>query len=263
MKVLTVIKRVEDPEIKVKIKGDGSGIETDQMKYVVNPFDEIAVEEALRVRDAHSGELIVACVGPKDATQQIRTALAMGANRGVHVVADKNLDPHNEVKALQKVVEKESPDLIILGKQSVDDDLGQVGALLAQQLGWSQISFTSKEESLEGPEEKGKQTALNIADGSLQALREVDGGVEVLKAKLPAVVTTELRLNVPRYASLPGIMKAKKKPIEELAAKDLLGDTSSIIKVIGMEAPPSRAAGIKVENIGELVEKLKNEAKVI
>ena len=154
MKVLAVIKRVEDPEINIKIKGDGSGIETDSMKYVVNPFDEIAVEEAIRVRDAHGGELAIACVGPKDATQQIRTALAMGADRGIHVVADGLLDPVCEAKALQSVISEEAPDVVILGKQAVDDDMGQLGPMLAARLGWSQVSFASKEESLEGPEEK-------------------------------------------------------------------------------------------------------------
>ena len=263
MKVLAVIKRVEDPEINIKIKGDGSGIETDSMKYVVNPFDEIAVEEAIRVRDAHGGELAIACVGPKDATQQIRTALAMGADRGIHVVADGLLDPVCEAKALQSVISEEAPDVVILGKQAVDDDMGQLGPMLAARLGWSQVSFASKEESLEGPEEKAKKTALTIADGKLTAIREVDGGLETIAATLPAIVSTELRLNVPRYASLPGIMKAKKKPIAEKALGDVVDSTDPVVKILNMEAPAQRAAGVTVESTAELLDKLRNEAKAI
>lgn len=263
MKVLAIVKRVEDPEIKITIKADGSDIETDQMKFVVNPFDEIAVEEAIRLRDAHSGELAIACVGSKSATQQIRTALAMGADRGIHVVTEDRLDPNTEALALVKVIEEEAPEVVIVGKQAVDDDMGLLGPMLAQKLGWSQVSFASKEESLEGPEEKGKKVALLISDGVLRAAREVDGGLETLEASLPTIVSTELRLNVPRYASLPGIMKAKKKPIAEKALADLIGGAAPAVKVIAMEAPEVRAAGVKVDDTAALLDKLRNEAKVI
>ena len=263
MKVLAIVKRVEDPEIKITIKGDGSDIETDQMKYVVNPFDEIAVEEAIRLRDTHSGELAIACVGSKDATQQIRTALAMGADRGIHVVTEDRLDPMTEAKALTKIIEEEAPDVVIVGKQAVDDDMGQIGPMMAQNLGWAQVSFASKEESLEGPEEKAKKPALMIADGTLKAVREVDGGLETTEATLPAIVTTELRLNVPRYASLPGIMKAKKKPIAVKELAEVVGGATAVVKVLTMEAPAQRAAGVKVDDTAALMDKLRNEAKVI
>lgn len=263
MKILVTVKRVEDPEIKIKLKGDGSGIETDQMKYVVNPFDEIAVEEALRVRDADSGEVIVVSIGVEDAAHQIRTALAMGADRGVHVVTDQALDPATTADIMQKVVDEEKPDLVILGKQAVDDDMGQMGAILAEKLGWGQATFASKEESLESPEEKAKKAALHSSDGSLQVVREVDGGIETLQLQLPAVVTTELRLNVPRYASLPGIMKARKKEIKQHTVADLIGEAHLKVKVIKMEPPETRQAGVIVENVAGLLDKLKNEAKVL
>ena len=263
MKILVTVKRVEDPEIKIKLKADGSGLETDQMKYVVNPFDEIAVEEALRLRDAQSGEVIVASVGVKDAAAQIRTALAMGADRGVHVLADGDVDPWVAATALKKVIQDESPDLVILGKQAIDDDAGQVGPLLAESLGWAQATQVSKEESLEGEAEKKKQTALAVADGKLTVLREVDGGLETLELTMPAVVTTELRLNVPRYASLPGIMKAKKKEIKEISLADAAGGEAVRVKVVKMEPPATRKSGEMVADVDALVDKLKNEAKVL
>lgn len=263
MKILVTVKRVEDPEIKIKIKPDGSGIETDQMKYVVNPFDEIAVEEALRIRDASDGEVIVACVSSKDAKHQIRTALAMGADRGVHVLTDDAIDPVVASMALQKIAEEEKPDLIILGKQAVDDDQGQVGGMLAERLGWGLASFASKRENLESDAEKQKKPAIKVADGSIEVVREIDGGLETVSVSLPAVVTTELRLNTPRYASLPGIMKAKKKEIRELQLADVVSDTTPRLKIITMEAPPQRKAGIIVEDVPALVDKLRNEAKVL
>jgi electron transfer flavoprotein beta subunit len=262
VKVIVTVKRVEDPEIKIKIKADKTGIESEQMKYVVNPFDEIAVEEALRTRDAYTGEVIVVSVGPKDAAHQIRTALAMGADRGIHVIAEQPVDPWVTSAVLAKIVQEEKPDLVILGKQAVDDDMGQTGALLAERLGWGQVTQASKEESLESEAEKNKTTGLKVADGFVEAVREVDGGIEVLKVKLPAVVTTELRLNVPRYASLPGIMKAKKKEIKERALAELCQEMPRV-KIIAMDSPSQRKAGQIVADVAALVDKLRNEAKVI
>ncbi len=263
VKILVTVKMVEDPEIKIKIKADGSGIETDQMKYVVNPFDEIAVEEALRLRDLHKGEVIVACVGKKDASQQIRTALAMGADRGVHVLTDDFLDPTVTSAALAKVVGDEKPDLVLMGKQAIDDDQGQTGAMLAERLGWGQVSFASKEVSLESEEEKAKKPAIQIANNVAQVTREVDGGFETVALSLPGLITVELRLNVPRYASLPGIMKAKKKEIKELQLSAVTGGASAAVKILGMTPPAQRQAGIKVEDVPTLVAKLKNEAKAL
>ncbi len=263
MKILVTVKRVEDPEIKIKIKPDGSGIETDQMKYIVNPFDEIALEEALRVRDAAGGEVVVACVGNKDAQHQIRTALAMGADRAVHVLTDDAIDTVVVSTALQKVVEEEKPDLVILGKQAVDDDQGQVGAMLAERLGWGLASFASKKENLESDAEKQKKPGIKVSDGSIEVVREIDGGLETVSVSLPAVVTTELRLNTPRYASLPGIMKAKKKEIRELQLSEVVSGASPRIKIVKLEAPPQRKSGITVEDVPSLVDKLRHEAKVL
>lgn len=263
MKILVTVKRVEDPEIKIKIKADGTGIDTDQMKYVVNPFDEIAVEEALRVRDANGGEVVVASIGVPDGAHQIRTALAMGADRGVHVIADGELDTWTTSEAMMKVIEDEKPDVVILGKQAVDDDNGQMGIILAERLGWGQATFASKEVSLESDEEKNKTPAIKVEDGNLEVMREVDGGMETLRLKMPAVVTTELRLNVPRYASLPGIMKAKKKEIKELQIADLLGGATPRVTVLKMEAPSERKSGEMVPDVAALVDKLRNEAKVL
>lgn len=263
MKVLVTVKRVEDYEVKIKVKPDGSGIVTDQMKYVVNPFDEIAVEEALRVRDAAgSGEVVVATIGVADAQQQLRTALAMGADRGIHVLADGPVDPMMAAKAFQKVIETEKPDLVILGKQAVDDDQGQVGAILAELLGWGQGTFASKEESLESEAEKSKKPALKLEGGRCEVIREVDGGLETLSIATPCIITTELRLNTPRYASLPGIMKAKKKPVAEMKLADLVHGEARV-KVLKLEPPKERKAGIKVPDVATLFDKLHNEAKVI
>ncbi|MDP7040761.1 MAG: electron transfer flavoprotein subunit beta/FixA family protein [Myxococcota bacterium] len=263
MKILVTVKRVEDPEIKIKIKADGSGLESEQMKYVVNPFDEIAVEEALRLRDTHEGEVVILSLGVADCAQQIRTALAMGADRGVHVLTDETLDPTLASLAMQKVIEDESPDIVLMGKQAVDDDMGQTGVMLAERLGWGQASFASKEASLESEEEKSKQTALNVSDNKVTVVREVDGGIETLCLNLPALITTELRLNIPRYASLPGIMKAKKKEIKEFPLRDLIGDAQPLVEVLKMEKPAARAAGMIVSDVPQLMEKLRNEAKVI
>ena len=263
MKILVTVKRVEDPEIKIKVKSDGTGIETDAMKYVVNPFDEIAVEEARRLRDAHGGEGGVVSAGVADAAQQIRTALAMGADRGIHLVIDATLDPLATSAALAKVVGDKKPDLVLLGKQAIDDDMGQVGPMLAEKLGWGQATFASKAASLESEEEKQKIPALKIADGRVTVLREVDGGMETLSVALPAVVTTDLRLNTPRYASLPGIMKAKKKEIKELKLADVLGAYTPGVKMVRMEPPAQRKAGIIVPDVATLVDKLHNEAKAL
>ena len=262
MKLLVTVKRVEDPEMKVKVKPDGSGIETDQMKYAMNPFDEIAVEEALRLRDKHQGEVVVVSVGVKDAQQQIRSALAMGADRGIHVLATEALDPLATASVLAKLVGEEKPDLVLLGKQAVDDDMGQVGTILAEKLGWGQASFASKEDSLESEAEKAKVPGIKIDGGNAQVVREVDGGLEVLSVALPAVVTTDLRLNHPRLASLPGIMKAKKKEVKERPLADF-GVTGGKVKVTKMEPPKQRKGGIKVPDVAALVDKLHNEAKVI
>ena len=263
MKILVTVKRVEDPEIKIKIKADGSGIETEQMKYVVNPFDEIAVEEALRVRDAHQGEVVVVTCGVKDAAHQLRTALAMGADRGVHVVTDSVLDPAGAARALERVVAQEKPDLVLMGKQAIDDDMGQTGIILAERLGWGQATFASKETSLESDDEKNKVPALRIDGGQITVVREVDGGIETLQVALPAVVTTELRLNMPRYASLPGIMKAKKKEIKEIPFAELAGDLRPYVKVVKMGAPSQRQAGVIVPDVATLMNKLRSEAKAI
>lgn len=263
MKILVTVKRVEDWEIKIKVKPDGSWIETDQMKYVVNPFDEIAVEEALRLREAHGGEVVVTSLGVKDTSHQIRTALAMGADRGIQVVSDARLDPQNTARALVKVINDENPDLIIMGKQAVDDDQGQVGILLAESLGWGQASFASKEAALDSQQEKDKVPAISINDGNATVVREVDGGLETLELTLPAVITTDLRLNVPRYASLPGIMKAKKKEIREIPLADLVPEATPGVEVLKLEPPKERQAGEMVEDVPTLVRKLHEEAKVI
>ncbi len=263
MKILVTVKSVEDPEFKIRIKADGSAIETDQMKYVVNPFDEIAVEEALRVRDKAGGEVVVASIGKADAAQQIRTALAMGADRGVHVLHDGVLDPVLVSLALAKVAGDEKPDLILLGKQAIDDDQGQVGPMLAERLNFGLASFASKEAALDSEDEKNKVPALHLDGGRVQVVREVDGGLETLSVALPCVVTAELRLNAPRYPSLPGIMKAKKKEIKELKLADLVGDTTPRVKIVKLTPPAQRKAGIIVPDVAALIDKLRNEAKVL
>jgi electron transfer flavoprotein beta subunit len=265
VKILVTAKRVEDPESKIKVKADGSGIVQEGLKYKINPFDEIAVEEALRLSAKHGGEVVVASIGTKDVQEQLRHALAMGAARAVWVNHPGPLDPMGAAGLLQKVVEKEKPDLCILGKQSIDDDQNQTGQYLAEWLGWSQATFASKLDSLESEAEKAKTPALEVSsDGkSVKVVREVDSGLSTLECTLPAVVTTDLRLNQPRYASLPGIMKAKNKPIEELTPAGLGVDVAPNVEVVRLSPPPPRKAGVKVGDVQELFQKLKNEAKVL
>lgn len=263
MKILVTVKRVEDPEIKIKIRPDGTDIDKDGIKYVVNPFDEIAVEEALRLKDAHNGEVVVVCVGPKDATQQIRTVLAMGADRAVHVVCESAIDPSITATAVHKLVEEEKPDIVILGKQAIDDDMGQMGSILAEKLGWGQATFASKEASLESEDEKAKKPGVIYKDGRIEVTREVDGAIEHLSVATPAIVTTELRLNIARYASLPGIMKAKKKEIKERALAELAVNTTPGVKILKMELPAQRKAGVTVADVASLVQKLRGEAKAL
>lgn len=265
MKILVTAKRVEDPESKIKVKPDGTGIVQEGLKYKINPFDEIAVEEGLRLVAKHGGEVVVVSIGGKEVQEQLRHALAMGAQRAVWVNHTGPLDPPGAAALLHKVVEKEKPDLVVLGKQSIDDDQNQTGQYLAELLGWGQATFASKVESLESEAEKNKQPALQVgADGkSVRVVREVDSGLATLECQLPAVVTTDLRLNMPRYASLPGIMKAKSKPIEELSPQKLGVDVSLKVELVRMIPPPPRKAGIKVPDVATLVDKLRNEAKVI
>ncbi len=265
MKILVTAKRVEDPESKIKVKPDGTGIVQEGLKYKINPFDEIAVEEGLRLAAKHGGEVIVLSIGGKEVQEQLRHALAMGAHKAVWVNHTGALDQMGVAGLIQKVVEKEKPDLVVLGKQSIDDDQNQVGQYLAEWLGWGQATFASKVDSLDSENEKNKVPGLTVgADGkSVQVVREVDGGLETLECTLPAVVTTDLRLNQPRYASLPGIMKAKSKPIEELTPAGLGVDVTPKLTVVKMAAPPARKAGIKVADVAQLVDKLKNEAKVL
>jgi electron transfer flavoprotein beta subunit len=265
MKILVTAKRVEDPESKIKVKADGSGIVQEGLKYKMNPFDEIAVEEGLRLVTKHGGDVVVVSIGPKEVQEQLRHALAMGATRAVWVNHPGPLDPMGAAGLLQKVVEKEKPDLCILGKQSIDDDQGQTGQYLAEWLGWSQGTFGSKLDSLESEAEKAKAPALVVsADGkTVEVVREVDSGLATLACTLPAVVTTDLRLNQPRYASLPGIMKAKSKPMEEVTPQGLGVDVGLQVEVVRLTPPPPRKAGVKVGDVQELFQKLKNEAKVL
>lgn len=262
MKILVTIKRVTDTERKVKIAPNGESIITEGLSFVPNPFDEIAVEEALRLIKVHGGETVVVSIGPKDAQQQIRQGLAMGADRGILVLAE-NLDPDAVARVIQKLVEKEKPDLIIMGKQATDDDSNQAGQILAGYLGWPQATFASKHEGLESEAEKQGKPGIQIAAGKAQVVREVDGGLEVLEVAMPAVITTDLRLNHPRFASLPGIMKAKKKPLEEIPVANLGIDVSPKVKMVKYAEPPARKGGVKVEGVDQLIEKLKKEAKVI
>jgi len=253
LKILVTAKRVEDPESKIKVKPDGTGIVTDGVNYKMNPFDEISVEEALRLKEKHGGEVVVASIGGDKSVLEIRAALAMGADRGVLVKHEGPLDP------------AEKPDLVLLGKQSIDDDQNQAGQYLAARLGAPQATFASKTESLESEAEAKKQPGLVLsADGrKLSVVREVDGGVETLELTLPAVVTTDLRLNKPRFASLPGIMKAKKKEVKELPAASLGVDLAPKVVVKKLAEPPARKGGVKVADVEELWKKLHDEAKAL
>jgi len=249
MKVLVAVKRVVDYNVKIRVKGDGSGVELANVKMSMNPFDEIAVEEAIRLKEAGKVEEIVAVsIGPAQAQETIRTALAMGADRGILVKVDDVVEPLAVAKILKGVVEAEQPEIVILGKQAIDDDANQTGQMLSALLGWSQGTFASK---------------VEIAEGSAKVTREVDGGLQTVEIKLPAIVTTDLRLNQPRYASLPNIMKAKKKPLDEKTAADYGVDTAPRLKVLKTEEPGGRKAGVKVASVAELVDKLKNEAGVL
>ncbi len=249
MKVLVGVKRVLDAYVKARVKPDGSGVVTDNVKMSMNPFDEIAVEQALRFREAGQVEEIVAVsIGPAKSEETIRTALAMGADRGVLVETASAPEPLAVAKLLRQIVEKEQPGLVLLGKQAIDDDCNQTGQMLAALLGWAQGTFASK---------------VQLGEGSAEVTREVDGGLERVSIKLPAVVTVDLRLNEPRYASLPNIMKAKKKPVDKLTPEDLGVDVSPRIEVLEVSEPPPRAAGVRVASVAELVDKLRNEARVI
>jgi electron transfer flavoprotein beta subunit len=265
LKLLVTAKRVEDPESKIKVKPDGSGIVTDGVNYKMNPFDEIAVEEALRLKEKHGGEVVVASIGGDKAVTELRAALAMGADRSILVRHDGPLDPVVVSALLAKVCEAEKPDLVILGKQSIDDDQNQAGQYLAARLGRPQATFASKKESLESEAEQKREPGLKLgADGrTLQVVREVDGGIETLEVTLPAVVTTDLRLNKPRFASLPGIMKAKKKEVKELSASSLGVDLAPKVVVRRLSEPPARKGGVKVADVDELFRKLREEAKVL
>jgi len=266
MKALVAVKRVIDYNVKIRVKADKTGVETANVKMSMNPFDEIAVEEALRLRDANApSEVVAVSIGSAASTAEIRSALAMGADRGILVKQDGFVDSDAVARLLQKVIEKEKPDLVLMGKQAVDVDDNVTGQLLAEYLGWGQATFASKKESLESPEEKAKKPGILLGanKASAQVAREVDGGLEVLEVALPAIVTVDLRLNVPRYASLPNIMKAKKKPVEELSPQALGVDVTPKVKVVKVEPPPARAAGIKVPDVPTLVQKLHEEAKVI
>jgi electron transfer flavoprotein beta subunit len=254
MKVLVAVKRVIDYNVKIRVKADNSGVETANVKFSMNPFDEIAVEEAVRLKEAGKAtEIVVVSIGPATAQETLRTALAMGADRGILVQTPENgegseVQPLAVAKLLKAVVDKEQPGLVILGKQAIDDDSNQTGQMLAALLGWSQGTFASK---------------VVLGDGAAEVTREVDGGLETVSLKLPAIVTTDLRLNEPRYASLPNIMKAKKKPIDTTAPADLGIDVAPRLVTLKVEEPAKRKAGIKVADIAALVDKLKNEAKVI
>ncbi len=249
MKVLVPVKRVIDANVKVRVKGDHSGVELNNVKMAMNPFCEIAVEAAIRLKEAGTAEeVIVVSAGPTTSQETLRTGLAMGADRGILVEGEASLEPLAIAKILKAIVEREEPGLVVMGKQAVDGDNNQTGQMLAGLLGWPQATFVSK---------------INLADGAMEAVREVDGGLETVKTTLPAIVTVDLRLNEPRYASLPNIMKAKKKPLDVLSPDDLGVDVSPRLTLLKVTEPPSRKAGVKVGDVGELVDKLRNEAKVI
>ncbi len=249
MKVLVAVKRVVDYNVKIRVKSDQTGVETANVKMSMNPFDEIAIEEGVRLKEAGTAEeLIAVSMGVTQSQETIRTALAMGADRGILVETDVELQPLAVAKLLKAIVDKESPDLVILGKQAIDDDSNQTGQMLAALLGWSQGTFASK---------------LELEDGKARVTREVDGGLETVLLTMPMVMTVDLRLNEPRYASLPNIMKAKKKPIDVLSPDDLGVDVTPRLETLKVVEPGARQAGVMVASVAELVDKLKNEAKVI
>ncbi len=249
MKVLVPVKRVVDYNVKIRVKADGSGVDTANVKMSMNPFDEIANEEAIRLKEAGKAEEVVAVsLGGAKCQETLRTALAMGADRAIHVESEAELQPLAVAKLLKAVVDKEQPGLVILGKQAIDDDSNQTGQMLAALLGWSQGTFASK---------------FELENGHAQVTREIDTGLEVVKIDMPAIITADLRLNEPRYASLPNIMKAKKKPLDKLTPEELGVDVEPRLTYVSVEEPPKRQAGVKVADVAELVDKLRNEAKVI
>ena len=249
MKILVPVKRVVDYNVKVRVKADGSGVETANVKMSMNPFDEIAVEEAVRLKEAGvATEIVVVSIGPTQCQETLRTALAIGADRAILVETGADIQPLAVAKLLAKLVAKEAPQLVVLGKQAIDDDSNQTGQMLAALLGWAQATFASK---------------VKIADGGAEVTREVDGGLETIAIKLPAIVTTDLRLNEPRYVTLPNIMKAKKKQLDVTKPEELGVDVAPRLKTLKVEEPPKRKGGVMVKDVGELVAKLKNEAKVI
>ena len=249
MKILVPVKRVVDYNVKIRVKPDQTGVDLANVKMSMNPFCEIAIEEALRLREAGTAtEVVVVSVGPTQAQETIRTALAMGADRGILVQTDDEMEPLGLAKILKGVVEEEKPDMVILGKQAIDGDNNQTGQMLAALLGWSQGTFASE---------------ISLDGDSLNVTREIDGGLQTIKLAMPAIVTADLRLNEPRYASLPNIMKAKKKPIDEKTVADYSADAAPRLEIVKVTEPPVREAGIVVESVNELVDKLKNEAGVI
>ncbi len=247
MKILTTVKRVTDPDMKVKIKPDGTGIQTEGVDYKMNSFDEYGVEEAVKLKEEHGGEIVVVSVGPSESTKEIRTALAMGADRGILVETDAALDSDAVARVLAEVVKKEEPDIIVMGKQSVDSDRNQAGQMLASFLGYPQATFAF---------------SLEVADGWATVGREVDGGTATKRIKLPGIVTADLRLNDPRYPSLMGIRRAGKKPLDTMTPDDLGVDITAKVSVLQYEAPEERGAGRVVESVDELIDALQNEAKV-
>ena len=249
MKILVPVKRVIDYNVKVRVKSDGSGVDLANVKMAMNPFDEISVEEALRLREAgKADEIVLVSIGQANSAETIRTGLAMGADRGILVKVENLVEPLAVAKIIKAVVEQENPGLVIVGKQAIDDDANQTGQMLSALLGWSQGTYISQ---------------LELGDGTVDVTREVDGGLQTVSLKMPAILTTDLRLNEPRYASLPNIMKAKKKPIDEKTPADYGVDVSPRLKVLKTTEPPQRQAGVKVESATELVDKLKNEAGVL
>jgi len=249
MKILVPVKRVVDYNVKIRVRPDGSGVELANVKMSMNPFDEIAVEEAIRLKEKGAAtEIVAVSIGPSQAAETIRTALAMGADRGILVKTDQAVEPLAVAKILKTIVEQESPQLVVLGKQAIDDDCNQTGQMLAALLGWPQGTFAYR---------------LELGDGSVNVTREVDGGLQTVGLRLPAIVTTDLRLNEPRYASLPNIMKAKKKPLQETAVDALGIDVAPRLKVLKTAEPGGRKAGVKVGSVAELVQKLKVEAGVL
>ena len=249
MKVLIGVKLVVDANVKIRVRADGLGVETAGLKHSINPFCEIAVEEAVRLKEKGAAdEIVVVSIGPAAAQEALRAALAVGADRAIHVLTDEEVQPLAVAKTLKAIVGKEQPQLVILGKQAIDDDCNQTGQMLAALLGWPQGTFASQ---------------VVAGDGGIMVTREIDGGLETVELTLPAVVTSDLRLNEPRYASLPNIMKAKKKPLETVKPEDLGVDLTPRLKTLKVAEPPRRQAGIKVGSVQELVEKLRNEARVI